>query len=993
MKRLFIFSIMMLMVASSYAQFSGKGEGTSSNPYQVTTAAQLDELRNFAGTGKYTYVKLMNDIDLTDFIAKKYPYGGWSPIGYGKENYLAPWEDDEYSEDEDSRIFQGDFDGNKKTIKGLKIHNNSDFLGMFGSFEGDIYDLTVEADVSYSDYSASYVPEGKGNRISRETEMGTYVGGLIGIGYNLNVKNCVVKGSVCGKDYVGGICGYSQYGGYFYDCSFEGGEVRGFRCIGGICGDGRDATFENCDVKADISCYGYYSGGICGECSWSTFDCCDFQGNIKGANYVGGIVGEALHGEIYSCTPSGKRSGAYDVGGIVGHIYSGTIKDCRLGGSTIGHKNIGGIIGSFDIYDDDVFLVEKCLCQNSHLEGEENVGGFVGFCNNASVTFNKCEFYDGSVKSHPVSVNIFSVYDDVDTELKYVGGLAGYFAGTMTNCFSYGVDVSGEDCVGGLVGCLAGGKLSNCYARNNVSGHEYVGGVCGEVNVPSDKQATVESCFANNFSLNFAKGIQHKGRVFGACSGAYNIPANSDVKANVALRTTKYTIDNVEMTQFDNNLLNGKDIAHTAATLERFYVSKGWDFTDIWENEKETYNGFYYGFPSLRSLYVLGGWATAGYHLGSEPLVFNKQTGVERLKVAFHESGSESLNIGAQFTIVLPKGVSIKKVSGKYDIKPLGKLNGHLISCKQQSDGSYMIMVFSTDIKRFNTKDDGLMSIGLEVDATVSPDIYDVFFNDVVFAQIKEGSTVSTSYNDYGVISMLEIIDGMIGDVNGDGVLTITDVMNLVNHILGEPVEPFYEQNADSNGDGSVNVSDVMTCVMMILNYNAVSSIKAMPASLSLDKMEIKACEEGYDILLDNLDHYTALQMNVRLPEGCKLKEAVLNPQRADGHDIAAKQLEDGSWNIVVWSMDGNELVNNGSSLITLQTVGGNDGPAQVDGILLTNKQCDPVVLQGVASGTTGIHEVANDCHQGTLYNLQGVKVNHPTKGVYVRDGKKITIK
>ncbi|MBQ4295970.1 MAG: dockerin type I repeat-containing protein, partial [Prevotella sp.] len=911
MKRLFIFSIMMLMVASSYAQFSGKGEGTWSNPYQVTTASQLDELRNFAGTGKYTYVKLMNDIDLTDFIAKN----GWSSIGYGNDNHYEPWEGDDYPEDEDSQIFQGDFNGNKKTIKGLKIHCNRDFLGLFGAFEGDIYDLTVEADVAHFERSASYVPEGKGNRISRETEMGTYVGGLIGMGYNLNAKNCVVKGNVCGNEYVGGICGYVRGGGNFENCSFEGGEVRGSQNTGGICGDGGNASFENCDVKADISCFGNYSGGICGECYCPTFDCCDFDGNVKGDMFVGGIVGSVSHSDIFSCTSYGKRLGISIVGGIVGEIYSGTIKDCRIGVSIIGNKNIGGIIGYFESYYNGI-LVENCLSQNSQLEGEENVGGLVGFCNNASGTFNNCEFYDGSVKSNPVPVNTLFPYEHA--ELKYVGGLAGYFAGTMTNCFSYGVDVSGEDYVGGLVGCLAGGKLSNCYSRNNVSGHEYVGGVCGEVNVPSDKQATVESCFANNFSLNFAKGIQHKGRVFGACSGAYNIPANSDVKANVALRTTKYTIDNVEMTQFDNNLLNGKDIAHTAATLERFYVSKGWDFTDIWENEKETYKGFYYGFPSLRSLLVIGGWATAGYHLGSEPLVFNKQTGVERLKVAFHESGSESLNIGAQFTIVLPKGVSIKKVSGKYDIKPLGKLNGHLISCKQQSDGSYMIMVFSTDIKRFNTKDDGLMSIGLEVDATVSPDIYDVFFNDVVFAQIKEGSTVSTSYNDYGVISMLEIIDGMIGDVNGDGVLTITDVMNLVNHILGEPVEPFYEQNADSNGDGSVNVSDVMTCVMMILNYNAVSSIKAMPASLSLDKMEIKACEEGYDILLDNLDHYTALQMNVRLPEGCRLKEAVLNPQRADGHDIAAKQLEDGSWNIVVWSMDGNELVNNGSSLITL---------------------------------------------------------------------------
>ena len=286
------------------------------------------------------------------------------------------------------------------------------------------------------------------------------------------------------------------------------------------------------------------------------------------------------------------------------------------------------------------------------------------------------------------------------------------------------------------------------------------------------------------------------------------------------------------------------------------------------------------------------------------------------------------------------------------------------------------------------------MSIGLEADDSAVPDIYDVFFNDVVFAQLKDGATVSTSYKDSGEIGMLEVIDGIRGDVDGDGEVTITDVMNLVNHILGMPVEPFYEHNADANEDGSVDVSDVMTCVMMILsNNNSVNSVNALLANTSLDKIEVVACDEGYDIHLDNLDHYTALQMNVKLPQGCKLKEAVLNPQRADGHSIATKQIEDGSWNIVVWSMEGNELVNDGTRLFTLVTEGKVEGKAQVDGILLTNKECDAIALQGVAGGTTGVKDVETANDKDVFYNLQGVKVKQPVKGVYVRNGKKVAIK
>ena len=189
MKRRLILFLMMLTVTASFAQFSGKGTGEYGNPYQVTTAAQLGELRNFLGPDNYVYVKLMNDIDLTDYIAQKYPYGGWSPIGSGIPD---DYEGDYYYEDYED-IFHGTIYGNNKTIKGLKIHNNADYLGLFGAFEGRIYDLTVEVDITNNYRNSSHAPEGKGNRVNREVPMGDYVGGLFGIAYNAYVSNCVVN--------------------------------------------------------------------------------------------------------------------------------------------------------------------------------------------------------------------------------------------------------------------------------------------------------------------------------------------------------------------------------------------------------------------------------------------------------------------------------------------------------------------------------------------------------------------------------------------------------------------------------------------------------------------------------------------------------------------------------------------------------------------------------------------------------------------------------
>jgi hypothetical protein len=61
---------------------------------------------------------------------------------------------------------------------------------------------------------------------------------------------------------------------------------------------------------------------------------------------------------------------------------------------------------------------------------------------------------------------------------------------------------------------------------------------------------------------------------------------------------------------------------------------------------------------------------------------------------------------------------------------------------------------------------------------------------------------------------------GLVGDVNGDGGVTIADVTALVNIILGKDnVEPYQYNHdaADVNGDESVTIADVTALVNIIL--------------------------------------------------------------------------------------------------------------------------------------------------------------------------------
>ena len=55
----------------------------------------------------------------------------------------------------------------------------------------------------------------------------------------------------------------------------------------------------------------------------------------------------------------------------------------------------------------------------------------------------------------------------------------------------------------------------------------------------------------------------------------------------------------------------------------------------------------------------------------------------------------------------------------------------------------------------------------------------------------------------------------MIGDLNGDSLVNILDVIIMVNMILGVETET---ELADLNGDGILNILDVVQQINLILN-------------------------------------------------------------------------------------------------------------------------------------------------------------------------------
>lgn len=66
----------------------------------------------------------------------------------------------------------------------------------------------------------------------------------------------------------------------------------------------------------------------------------------------------------------------------------------------------------------------------------------------------------------------------------------------------------------------------------------------------------------------------------------------------------------------------------------------------------------------------------------------------------------------------------------------------------------------------------------------------------------------------------------ILGDVNGDGYVNVTDVTLLVNNLLGFENASFVAANADLNGDNDITVTDVTALVNLILHGTNILNVE-----------------------------------------------------------------------------------------------------------------------------------------------------------------------
>ena len=177
----------------------------------------------------------------------------------------------------------------------------------------------------------------------------------------------------------------------------------------------------------------------------------------------------------------------------------------------------------------------------------------------------------------------------------------------------------------------------------------------------------------------------------------------------------------------------------------------------------------------------------------------------------------EETIMGFQFDLLLPEGVTVAEDDGKLMAALTGNaVNTHSISSSKVGEGLYRFIVTPQGNRAISNSDGGGMSITIDVADDVATGIYTMTISDIEMTVRKAGN-VFEDIHPKNSTATLTVAEATMGDVNGDGRVSVTDVISMNSYILEEEPAQFIRKVADLNGDGKVTITDIVQVIDIIL--------------------------------------------------------------------------------------------------------------------------------------------------------------------------------
>lgn len=177
----------------------------------------------------------------------------------------------------------------------------------------------------------------------------------------------------------------------------------------------------------------------------------------------------------------------------------------------------------------------------------------------------------------------------------------------------------------------------------------------------------------------------------------------------------------------------------------------------------------------------------------------------------------EETVMGFQFDLELPTGVTVAEKDGNLLAQLTGNaVNTHSISSSKVSDGLYRFVVTPQGSRAISNETGDGMTIAINVADDVAVGSYTMTIKDIEMT-VKKAGNVYEDIHPKNSTATLTVTEAVMGDVNGDGRVSVTDVISMNSYILEEEPAQFIRKVADLNGDGKVTITDMVQVIDIIL--------------------------------------------------------------------------------------------------------------------------------------------------------------------------------
>ena len=499
-----------------------KGEGTETNPYQISNAGQLMWFAavvngGYGGTAqnKGAYGILTADIDMSGV--------SYTPITSTALYYTTEGTDKGYT---------GVFDGDFHVIKNLTVTGSSTeeiSYGLFGTLSGTVKNLGID-NFTYNDNK-------------KDCRVGAIAGQVLSGGVIIDCY--VVNSTLKTNNYIAGAIAGCLYGGRIENCLDFKNTVTGYKRIGHLVGDARADGGEEDRRGYVINCYS--DGKVVGDYNGGSKYIQNCESNVSADRFASGEVAYKLNGERNSIVwKQTLDTDAYP--SFTGETVYATYIDCSTEEKVYRNTLISGtpFPHSFD---------EHGFCTNTSYTGTVcggyqpavKNGDFYEISNAGQLFWFAKRVNGGDTKINGKLMNPIDLenraWTPVGNEAKQFAGefdgqgyaitglnltatanysgLFGYVTGMVQNFEISGtITVTGEDIKGiGVIGLLNGtasGIVShiNITVARNVTKSAYIGGVVGQLGFFDGNDCVVKQClWDGSINIGTAKVDQTGGIV------------------------------------------------------------------------------------------------------------------------------------------------------------------------------------------------------------------------------------------------------------------------------------------------------------------------------------------------------------------------------------------------------------------------------------------------------------------------------------------------